>query len=332
MDALTQSEFAAAAAATSYIPGPPLHQLLEYLLDHGARSKSLSKTSAARHACAIIGASGSGRSTCVAVALALITRHIPWTSLDRLEVPPPPETSPVSLHDSVVIYRSIRHTMGCSTPRALLLSVIQQICAAYSALPPSSDSPFMALVNDLVSYLSMATAERPLVVALVGIDDLTTVDVFSVALLVPVQLPPHVKYVVTLRSPEDEASELHDHLFCPPDMRLPRDAAIHMKPMAADLQQALLRSQLRAAGVAISAQQMVELKDALQEVPTPLYGYLIAQCCAIRGSSAPVIRFSRSVTAVVDSFFERLPSMGLSDRSALSQTGTFPLAVLSLCF
>jgi hypothetical protein len=326
-DALTQSQFAAAAAAAPYIPGPPLHQLLEYLLDHVPRSKSYSKTSASRHSCAIIGASGSGRSTCVAVALALISRHIPWTSLDNLDVPPPAEASPVSLHNSVVIYRSVRHTMGCSTPRALLLSIIQQMCAAYAAVPPSPDSPFMALVNDLVSYLSMASADRPLVVALVGVDDLTTVDVFSIALLVPVTLPPFVKYVVTLRSVEDESCELHDHLFCPPDMRLPRDAAIHMKPMAADLQQALLRSQLRAAGVAISPQQMIELKDALQEVPTPLYGYLIAQCCAIRGSSAPVVRFSRSVTAVVDSFFERLPSMGLSDRSALPLPNTFPMSL-----
>jgi hypothetical protein len=172
----------------------------------------------------------------------------------------------------------------------------------------------MALVNDFDSYLSMASVERPLIVALVGIDDLQAVDVFSKALLVPLQLPPYVKFVVTLKSLDDETSELHDYMFALPDMRLPRHAVIHMKPVATELQQPLLRAQLKAAGVAVSVQQMIELRDALQEVPTPLYAFLTARCSAIRGSNAPVMRFSRSVTAVVDSFFERLPSIGLNDR------------------
>jgi hypothetical protein len=120
--------------------------------------------------------------------------------------------------------------------------------------------------------------------------------------------------VVTLQSVEEGASELHDYLFSPPDMRLPKLAVIHMKGMATEQQQPLMRAQLKAAGVAVSVPQMMELKDALQEVPTPLYGYLIANYSAIRGSSAPVVRFSRSVTAVVDSFFERLPAIGLSER------------------
>ncbi len=214
----------------------------------------------------------------------------------------------------MVVFRSVRHTIGLVTPRALLLSIIQQICSAYSALPPSSDTPFMALVNDLASYLSMATAARPLIVAIVGIDDLHSIDVFSKVLLVPIQLPPYVKYIVTLKSVEDEMSELHDYLFSPPDMRVPKHAIIHVRPLSTDAQQPLLRAQLKAAGIAVSVQQMIELREALQEVPTPLYGYLVTQYSAIRGSTAPVIRFSRSVTAVVDSLLERLLSMGLNDR------------------
>jgi hypothetical protein len=312
LDVLSQSQLAAAASASVYIPGPPLHQLLEYLLDHELHRPASKPV--VRNARAIVGISGSGRSTCVAVALALIARHIPWSSLPKLEVQPPPDSSPAASADSVIVYRSVRHSMGPPTPRALLLSIIQQICAAYSALPPSSDTPFVALVNDFESYLSMATAARPLFVALVGIDDLQAIDVFSKALVVPLQLPPYVKFVVTLKSVDDSTSELHDYLFAPPDMRMPRHAAIHMKPLAAELQQPLLRAQLKAAGVAVSVQQLIELRDALQEVPTPLYAFLTANCSAIRGSSAPVMRFSRSVTAVVDSFFERLPSMGLPDR------------------
>jgi hypothetical protein len=161
----------------------------------------------------------------------------------------------------------------------------------------------------------MASAARPLIVALVGIDELHTIDVFSAAMLVPQSLPPHVKFIVTLKSSDDnEMSELHDYLFAPPDMRLPKHAVISVKPMVAELQQQLLRSQLKAAGVAVSQGQQMELRDALQEVPTPLYGHLITQYSAIRGSNAPVVRFSRSVTSVVDAFFERLPFMGLNDR------------------
>jgi hypothetical protein len=289
------------------------------LLDHGQHHKASTKA-ASRRARAIVGPSGSGRTACVAAALSLITRHIPWSSFEHLEVPPPFDSSPVSLSDVVVVYRSIALTMGARTPRALLLSVIQQICAAYAAQPPDPDSPFMALVNDFVAYLSMASAQRPLVVALVGIDDVYATDLFSIALLVPVQLPPFVKFVVTLRAIEEEMSELHDYLFTPPDARLSKNDAIIIKPMPAEQQQSLLRAHLKAAGVAVSAAQMIELKEALQEVPTPLYGYLIAHCSAIRGSSAPVIRFSRSVTSVVDSFFERLPSFGLSDRCELLTT------------
>jgi hypothetical protein len=184
----------------------------------------------------------------------------------------------------------------------------------------------MALVNDLNSYLSMASAAQPLIVALVGLDDLNCVDVFSCALLVPVQLPPHVKFIVTLKSSEDELSELHDYLFSPPDVRIPKSGVIFMKPLAAEHQQLLLRVQLKAAGVSVSTAQMIELRDALQEVPIPLYSYLITRCCSIRGSSAPVMRFSRSVTAVVDFFFERLPSVGLSDRFR------FPCQVLAIVF
>jgi hypothetical protein len=319
VEALTQSQFAAQAAALPYIPGPPLHQLLEYLLDHGQHHKPSAKA-ASRRARAVIGPSGSGRNACVATALSLITRHISWSSFEQLEIPPPFDSSPVSLNDVVIIYRSVALTMGPRTPRALLLSVIQQICAAYAAKLPDPDSPFMALVNDFVSYLSMASAQRPLVVALVGIDDLYAIDLFSIALLVPVELPPYVKFVVSLRAIEEEMSELHDYMFNPPEARLSKSGAIIIKPMPAEQQQSLLRAHLKAAGVAVSTAQMIELKEALQEVPTPLYGYLIASCSAIRGSSAPVIRFSRSVTSVVDSFFERLPSYGLSDRCELFKT------------
>jgi hypothetical protein len=148
----------------------------------------------------------------------------------------------------------------------------------------------------------------------VGIDELYTIDVFSAALLVPQSLPPNVKFIVTLKSSDNEMSEFHDYLFSPPDMRLPKHAVIAIKPMAAELQQRLLRAQLKAADVAVSGAQLAELRDALQEVPTPLYGHLITQYSAIRGSNAPVMRFSRSVTSVVDAFFERLPFIGLNDR------------------
>jgi hypothetical protein len=313
-DILTHSRLAAAAAAVSYVAGPPLHQLLHYFLEHEQHSHKATSASAKRNARAVVGVSGSGRSTCVAVALALITRHTPWSSIPKLDIAPPPDDSPVVFSDSVVVFRSIRHSMSTRTPRALLLSVIQQICAAFCAVPPSPDTPFMALVNDFHLYLSMASAAKPLFVALVGLDDLQCVDVYAKALLVPTHLPPYVKYVITLKSIDDSTMELHDYLFSPPDMRLPKHALITVKSIAAELQLPLLRCQLKSAGVAVCAQQLIELRDAVQEVSTPLYAFLCAQCCAIRGSSAPVMRFSRSVTAVVDSFFERLTSVGLNDR------------------
>jgi hypothetical protein len=107
LDVLSQSEVAAAAAALPYIPGPPLQQLLEYLLDHASSlhpSQSKSSAPAPRRACAIVGCSGSGRAACVAVALSLVTACTPWSSLHKLEVPQPPDSSPVALSSSVVVY------------------------------------------------------------------------------------------------------------------------------------------------------------------------------------------------------------------------------------
>jgi hypothetical protein len=97
-------------------------------------------------------------------------------------------------------------------------------------------------------------------------------------------------------------------------MYLPKHAVISVKPMVAELQQQLLRSQLKAAGVAVGQRQQMEMMDALREVPTPLNSHLITRYSAFRGSTAPVVRFPRSFTSVVDALFERLPFMGLNDR------------------
>jgi hypothetical protein len=72
----------------------------------------------------------------------------------------------------------------------------------------------------------MASAARPLIVALVGIEGLYTINVFSAAMLVPQSLPQHVKFIVMLKTSDDnEMSELHDYIFAPLDTCLPKHAA-----------------------------------------------------------------------------------------------------------
>ena len=97
---------------------------------------------------------------------------------------------------AVVVSRFIGWTPGSGVVRDLLDKLCRQIARAYGG-DEATPGDYRELVQELPKRLALATAEKPLVVFLDGLDQLADADYARNLVWLPVDLPPHVRLVVS---------------------------------------------------------------------------------------------------------------------------------------
>ncbi len=141
---------------------------------------------------ALVGEPGSGKSAVMAQAV---------------------EAARQTHRNGVVVSRFIGWTPDSAVIRELLDKLCRQISRAYPPAEEATPSDYRELVQELPKRLALATADRPLSVFLDAVDQLSEADNARNLIWLPVELPPHVRLVVsTSTEPGDTEAVLKRRL------------------------------------------------------------------------------------------------------------------------
>lgn len=176
-----------------------------------------------------------------------------------------------------IALRFIGGTPESSDGRALLLSLCQQIARRYgdgeapisqaggygrSDTPKAEDalpSDYRELVEEFQRQLSRATAERPLIVFIDALDQLSDFDGARKLLWLPYELPEHVSLVVSTAM---DPPECLDAL----EAKLPGTSLIELEPMTRENGDELLKLWLNDAGRTLEPEQVNYVLDRFTDV------------------------------------------------------------------
>ncbi len=136
---------------------------------------------AERHPLAVWGESGSGKSALMAKAIANCESQT---------------------GNREIVYRFIGATPGSSDGRALLESLCRQITRGYGGDESTVPADYRELVKELGERMKPATAQKPLIVFLDALDQLSDADHARNLIWLPSELPEHVRLVVSTASGE----------------------------------------------------------------------------------------------------------------------------------
>jgi hypothetical protein len=155
------------------------------------RTEVLAKISSYLHSnshrsLAITGAGGTGKSALLAKAI---------------------EQAQVALPNAQVVFRFIGATPGSSDGRSLLESLCREIARRYGANETDIPLDYRDLVPELGKRMQLATADKPLVVFLDSLDQLSASQGARSLVWLPGELPEHVRLVASSRD-EDTLSAL----------------------------------------------------------------------------------------------------------------------------
>ncbi len=149
--------------------------IADYLKDSGRRSQ------------AIVGAGGTGKS-------ALMARAIQQTQ----------ESHP----KAEIVYRFIGATPGSSDGRSLLDSLCREISRRYGADEADVPTDYRDLVPELGKRMQLASADRPLILFLDSLDQLSTNQDARSLIWLPNELPEHVSVIASTRNKENTLKAL----------------------------------------------------------------------------------------------------------------------------
>lgn len=219
-----------------------LREISEYLAATGARPL------------AVAGVSGSGKSALVARAAQAAGEAHPGAQ---------------------VVMRFVGVTPDSTDGRRLLISLCQQISRGYGqeqAMP----TDWRELVEELPKRLALATADRPLIVFLDALDQLSDVERARSLAWLPAELPEHVHVVVSTLVPEAErrAGAPRGTGIGEPLRALRAklgDAVLTLEPMKVEEGEAALTDWLGGAGRTLKDSQRREVMAKFAEVRLPLY-------------------------------------------------------------
>jgi hypothetical protein len=194
-----------------------------------------------RHPLAIWGESGSGKSALMARAAQEIHSDLP-----RAET----------------VIRFIGWTPESSDIRSLLGSVCLQISRAYGADEATVPTDYKELVDDFPKRLALATAEKPLVLFLDALDQLSDVEQGRGLVWLPADLPEHVRLIVS-SLPGECRSALEN--------KLPSTNLVELEPMPPDEGRKLLDLWLEDAARTLQDHQRDEVLRKFELSGMPLY-------------------------------------------------------------
>lgn len=202
-----------------------------------------------------------------------------------------------SLPEAVVVSRFIGATPASSDVRALLESLCHQITRTYGGDETAIPSSYEDLVAEFPQHLALATAERPLIVFIDSLDQLSEAhDAASLAWL-QAMLPEHVRIVLATR-PGKELVALRK--------KLPEGSVHKLGPMSPDEGNDVLELWLRDAGRTLQEPQRQEVLEKFALSGNPLYLKLAFEEARLWRSTTPLAKLSLDVEGIIRGLYSRL--------------------------
>ncbi|XP_032230654.2 NACHT domain- and WD repeat-containing protein 1 isoform X2 [Nematostella vectensis] len=204
--------------------------------------------------------------------------------------------------DTCVVVRYIGTTPDSSLVRLLVRSVCQQICAVYEKDPSFIRNDIKELKEDFIRCLRMATVERPLLIVLDSLDQLSAEDGARQLSWLPMTLPDHVHLVVST------IPEVKYECFPVLKAFLPPESFVLVPKLPQKDAAEILVSYLRMEHRTLSTDQQDIVQQALQECSLPIF-VRVAFDEAIRWKSySPLDEtvLQHTVRGAINSLFERV--------------------------
>lgn len=191
--------------------------------------------------------------------------------------------------DAQHVLRFIGATPDSSDGRALLGSLCREIARRYreAEAPAPGDEPglldeatvpsdYQELVEDFAKRLTLASAERPLIVFLDALDQLSETGGARGLAWLPAQLPEHVRLVVSAMGRERATGDGVGPVDAGGPLealraRLPEQSLVELEPMSRADGQALLGAWLAGAGRTLGEDQRAEVLARFESEGLPLY-------------------------------------------------------------
>lgn len=242
------------------------------------------------HPLAVWGESGSGKSALMAKAIADCESRIA---------------------DREIVFRFIGATPASSDGRSLLESLCRQITRTYGGDEAAIPTDYRELVKEFSERLKLATPQKPLIVFLDALDQLSDADHARNLIWLPAELPEHVRLVVSTLPGECKTAI---------ERKLPSASLKKLEPMPREEADELLKAWLSEAGrtlqppqreevlrkFALSAIAEGETSGAKKEHGMPLYLKLAFEEARRWKSYTPVVELTPSIPGIIRQLFGRL--------------------------
>jgi NACHT domain- and WD repeat-containing protein len=197
--------------------------------------------------------------------------------------------------DTVFVTRYIGVTSASADPRSLLADLCTEIGEAYGSTEPVP-STLQELQQELPKRLSLATAERPLIVFLDSLDQLAAGTGANVSWL-PSDLPENVRLVTTTR-PGDYLASLRG--------RLPEELVYELGPMPPEEGGQLLDDWLEAAGRTLRPSQRAEILGRFGTCGSPLFLRLAFEEAKLWPADMLDVFLGADVPTIIGDLYDRL--------------------------
>ncbi|MGZ4924860.1 MAG: DUF4062 domain-containing protein, partial [Halobacteriota archaeon] len=248
-------------------------------------------TQPARAPLAVVGASGSGKSALMA-HMAMRARQI--------------------RPDAQVVSRFIGVTPASSDGRLLLQSICQEIARASGRDESEVPTTYKELVTDFQERLANLRPERPLILFIDALDQLSNAYNAQNLTWLPAELPEHVHLVVSTLC-EETRSALQ--------RKLP-DASSYetLAPMSADEGEVLLDQWLTEAQRTLQPQQKRDILDKFAQQPLPLYLRLAFEQAKRWSSYRAHAPLHGDIPGIIRDLFSTLSSEANHDSALVSRS------------
>lgn len=231
-----------------------------------------------RHPLGLVGESGSGKS-------ALMARAV--------------EQARNQSSSDAVLVRFIGATPESSDTRSLLESLCRQISRRYGADEATIPSDYKELVQELPKRLALATPEKPLIVFLDALDQLSDADYARNLTWLPAELPDHARLIV---------STLPGQCLTALERKLPPANLVKLEPMPKEEGSKLLQLWLAAARRTLQDLQREEVLGKFAANGLPLYLKLAFEEARRWKSYTKDFKLSDDIPGVIRGLFGRLSS------------------------
>lgn len=198
-----------------------------------------------------------------------------------------------------IITRFIGATPASSDGRALIESLCRQISRIYEADEADIPSEYKELTQELLKRLALASKEKPFVIFLDALDQLSDANHSRNLAWLPSPLPRNVRLIVSTL--EGECLSVLERKLSPNDI-------IRLEPMQRDEGHELLDLWLASAGRALQPVQREEVLSKFESNGLPLYLKLAFEEARRWKSFDPSVVLSRDTAGIIRDLFRRLSS------------------------